>query len=115
MKVIIGQNIKVEVEGANHTELFENISAAQEVFGVEECGNCHNKHYRFVVRKVEKMEGKKMKEYKYYELHCPKCKARLAFGQHQEGNTLFPRRKDANDNYLPNGGWTVYKKEDDNK
>jgi hypothetical protein len=118
MKALLkcGDSVTLEVEGGNQVELFENLSSTQEVFGVDKCGACGNKQFRFAVRKVTKMEGKKAKEFKYYEFHCtsPKCRARLAFGQHQEGGTLFPRRKDG-EKYLPNNGWTVYQKEDSDK
>ncbi len=112
MKALLkcGDTVTIEVEGGNQVDLFENLAISQEVFGVSKCGACKSKDFRFAVRKVSKMEGKKAKEFKYFELHCtnPNCRARLAFGQHQEGSTLFPRRKSEDGEYLPNGGWTVY-------
>jgi len=110
MKATFGNEIKVEVEGGTQIELFENIATAQEIFGITECGACHSKEIRFVVRKVTKQEKNKTKEYRYHELHCQKCRARLAFGLHQEGSTMFPKRKDETGNYLPNNGWSKYEK-----
>ncbi len=108
-----GAGVSLEVEGGNQKELFENIAAVSEVFGVQECGACHDKNFKFVVRNVDKEEKGKTKSYRYYEYHCtnPKCRAKLAFGSHQEGSTLFPKRKDDEGKWLPNNGWTIYVKE----
>ena len=100
-----------KLNGGNHKDLFEQIAEVQEVFECEtRCGCCAGMDrdggtygIRFRVRRVQK--------YVYYELHCqnPYCRARFAFGQNQEGGTLFPKRRDAEGNYLSNRGWTVYK------
>ena len=37
------------------------------------------------------------------------CGAVLGFGQHKKGGTLFPKRKDADGNWLENRGWYKYK------
>jgi hypothetical protein len=59
------------------------------------------------VRHAESRDGK---ECDYFELQCANldCGARLCFGQHQVGNTLFAKRKDGEGNPLPNRGWNVY-------
>lgn len=105
----------VEGSGDTHTEIWEQLAKLQEVFGQDKCGKCGSEATQFVVREVA--DGKKM--YKYYELHCQKCRARLSFGQHNEGGTLFPKRKDDSegtvtgtaDAYLPDGGWLKWDKE----
>ena len=33
------------------------------------------------------------------------CGAKLAFGANKKGGGLFPKRKDADGNWLPDGGW----------
>ena len=47
----------------------------------------------------------------YYELRCGNCGGILSFGQHKKGGTLFPKRKDDNNNYLPNKGWHKWVKD----
>jgi hypothetical protein len=51
-----------------------------------------------------------MDQGKYYELWCqnPDCRAKLGFGQHKTGDTLFPKRKDKEGNWLSDNGWVVY-------
>ena len=48
---------------------------------------------------------------KYYELRCADCGAKLAFGCNQDGQNLFPKLKDKDGNYLPNGGWVKWNRE----
>ena len=38
-------------------------------------------------------------------MRCMDCGARLAFGSHKKGGGMFPKRKDADGNYLPDRGW----------
>lgn len=92
--------------GGNMVEMFEEISALSEVFGIKKCEACGNENIRYVTRTASK--GKK--EFKFHELHCQnsKCRARLSFGQHATGNTLFPKRKDPDGVYLENNGWVKY-------
>lgn len=81
-------NVTVEAEGQK--ELFETLAAYQEVFSVAACGdkNCRNTNLRFTVRRQADNKGK---EHKYFEIRCPSCYARLSFGQHDNGQTLFPK------------------------
>lgn len=100
----------IKVEGANQKEAFRNLASAQEVFdGDDACGCCGNKDVRFRVRTVTK--GKQI--FDYYELTCPKCYARLAYGQSQDTVSLFPKRKDENGEWLPNHGWSKYQPKED--
>ncbi len=86
-----------ELEGAGQKEVFERLSEIQEIFGEEKCGACKGESLRYAVRVID--------DNKYFELHCTTCRARLAFGQHKKGGTLFPKRKDDDGNWLPNNGW----------
>lgn len=95
-----------EVEGSrSERALFEEIAHIQEVFD-QECGKCKSTELRLVVRDAESKDGKKCK---YYEMRCknPQCNAKLAFGLHQEGNTLFPKRKNE-EGYIGDNGWTIW-------
>jgi len=98
----LNERLSFEIEGTNQKEIFEQLAALQEIFGVAKCGKCGCTDLSFVVRENE---GNK-----YYELHCDKCRARLAFGSHKTGDTLFPKKKDG-DSYLPDNGWTKWDKE----
>lgn len=95
-------NIEFEIEGSGEKELFKEIGKVQETFGNKACGACKGTDLRYVVRAVDDNE--------YYEIHCQNiaCRAKLAYGQHKKGGTLFPKRKDSDDKYLPNGGWVKW-------
>lgn len=81
-------NVTVEAEGQK--ELFETLAEYQEVFSISSCGNrsCGSEDLKFSVRI---QEDKKGKAHKYFEIRCAKCKAKLPFGQHDNGKTLFPK------------------------
>lgn len=122
----ITDKLSVEVEAEKHTEIFESLSGAQEIFSHPACGICQNQDVKFMVR-VDTDENK------YYELHCGnlQCRARLVFGSHKKGGGLYPKRKydslspseqekrvsqkahaDKHFGYLPHNGWYIYKKEE---
>tara|TARA_R100001163_G_scaffold39866_1_gene30240 strand:+ start:58 stop:387 length:330 start_codon:yes stop_codon:yes gene_type:complete len=92
--------LSVEFDCDSQKELFAQLSAYQEVFGESVCGKCGSDNLRFVVRENDGNE--------YYELRCLDCGAKLAFGVNKKGGTLFPRRKDAEGNWLPDRGWTKW-------
>jgi len=95
--------LTVEVEGDTQKSIFGELAKFQEVFEHPTCLKCNCEDVRFVVRNVDDND--------FYEIHCQnsKCRARFAFGQHKsKDGTLFPRRKDANGAYLPNGGWVKF-------
>lgn len=104
MKVFYKANEKLsfELEADGQKEIFKELATIQEIFAEESCGLCSGRNIKFVVRSVDGNE--------YYELRCgeTKCGAVLAFGQHKKGGTLFPKRKDEENNYLPNKGWHKY-------
>ena len=95
--------LAAEMEGKSQKDLFQQISSFQEVFEESKCGACECEDIRFVVRSVEDND--------FYELHCQKCKHRLAFGQHKKGDSLFPVRKDKEGKWLPKNGWTKWNPE----
>ena len=97
----VTEKLFVKVEFASTEDqksLWNQLAPLQEVFGNRVCGKCRGTELKYVVRTVD--------DNNYYELVCtsPKCRAKLSFGQHKNGTSLFPKRKDG-DNWLPNGGW----------
>ena len=93
--------ITIEVEGGTQKELFKAVADVQEVFDADaRCGDCQSADIAFRVREVD--------DNQYYELHCRNCQARLSFGQHKQGGTLFAKRVDDQKNPLPKGGWRKY-------
>ena len=105
VKYKIGDKLEFELDGAGQKELFKELAAIQEIFGEESCGLCGSKNLKFIVRNVDGND--------YFELRCHDCGAILAFGQHKKGGTLFPRRKDESNNWLPNRGWHKWQKNQD--
>jgi hypothetical protein len=88
--------------------LFVEIAQVAEILDADEkCGKCGSPDITPRVRTV--------KSFTYHELACGKCHATLSFGQNKpdKGGGLFPKRQDDNDNWLPNGGWSVYRKPGD--
>lgn len=79
-------NVTVEAEGQK--ELFETLAQYQEVFAIAKCKGCEGANLRFTVREADDKKGK---SHKYYELRCQDCFAKLPFGQHDNGQTLFPK------------------------
>jgi len=94
--------VGVELEATNQKEIFESLAMLEEIFGVNQCERCQGTSLKFVVREID---GNK-----YYETHCcnTQCRARLAFGSHKTGNTLFPKRKDDEGKWLKYGGWQIW-------
>lgn len=91
------ETLTFEVEGSGQKEVFKELALIQEVFGEKQCGICKNTDIRHVCRTVEGND--------YYELKCGSCGGILSFGQHKKGGTLFPKRKDENNEWLQNHGW----------
>ena len=92
--------ITVEFEGDTQKSIFEQIGKFQEVFEQAQCGKCGSENLRFQVRNVD--------DNLYYELKCVDCGAKLAFGVMKKGGRLFPKRKDKEGNWLPDGGWVKW-------
>jgi hypothetical protein len=104
MKVTYTANNKLsfELEAAGQKEIFKELALIQEIFSEDTCGLCKSTNLKFIVRSVEGND--------YYELRCMDCGAILSFGQHKKGGTLFPKRKDDENNWLPNNGWHKWQK-----
>ena len=89
----------IEAEG-NTTEVFEQLASFDSVFG-----NCVNKandseNIGFRHREVDGNH--------YYELYDKDTFHVLKFGKTKKDGSLFPRRKDADGNWLPDGGWAKF-------
>ena len=89
----------VEAEGSS-TEVFEQLAAFDSVFG-----NCVNKangseNIGFRHREVDGNH--------YYEMYDKDEFHVLKFGKTKKDGSLFPRRKDADGNWLDNGGWNKF-------
>lgn len=92
-----------ELQAEDTKGLFRQISEVQEVYDAESaCGLCGCTSIRYLARKVE--------DYDFYELACTNidCRATFEFGQKKKGGALFPKRKDDDGRFLPNGGWSRY-------
>ncbi len=87
MKVTVTSG-NVAVEAESQKELFETLAAYQEVFSIAKCGGCKKTNLQFSVRE---QADSKDKVHKYFELRCQDCYAKLPFGQHDNGKTLFPK------------------------
>ena len=99
----------IKASGNTPKEVFGNMASLVEVLDAADvCGKCQDAGIVPRVRTIDKDS--------YYELACtnPKCRATLSFGQTREGGLLFAKRKDKDDNWLPNDGWTVYRKPNSN-
>lgn len=103
LKYKVSEKLEVELDVTGQKEIFKELATLQEIFGESHCGMCDSDNLKFCVRNVDDND--------YYELRCNKCAAILSFGQHKKGGTLFPKRKDENNNLLPNRGWHKWKKE----
>ncbi len=91
----------VELAGESIKDIFERLSEFQEVFECDTaCGCCNSASIRFLARTVD--------EYKFYELSCRACSARLSFGQQKKGGGLFPKRKDEDGNWMLHRGWAKF-------
>lgn len=94
--------IWVEFDAATCKEAVTHLSDIQNVFEEHKCGACGGTDLRF--------RHSVNKGFNFYELHClnSNCRARLNFGQRQEDQELFPRRKDKDGAFLPNNGWVMH-------
>ena len=103
MKVVYSSQtgtFQLHMEG-NQKDIFGDLATFQEIFSHTKC-QCCDSAARFVRRVVEDND--------FYEMHCTNlnCRAKLAFGQHKKGDTLFPKLKDEDGGYIKNGGWVKW-------
>jgi hypothetical protein len=108
----------IELEQEDIKALWEQMDQVGELFDDKCCGICGNTNIFPRVRKV----GEGNRSFSYYELTCKdvKCRARLSYGQHSEGGTIFPKRHiDAEGNevdktvYPKTRGWHKWSKKGD--
>jgi|TARA_R110000765_G_scaffold121857_4_gene218218 DNA-directed RNA polymerase subunit RPC12/RpoP len=92
--------ISAEIEADTQIDLFQKLANFQEIFAENKCAKCGSDNIRFQVRNVE--------ENLYYEAKCSGCGAKLAFGVMKKGGRLFPKRKDKDGGWLPDGGWVKW-------
>ena len=92
--------VSVALEAETQRDAFQQLSDFQEIFDEVACGKCASENLRFVVRTVD--------DNQYYEIRCSDCGARLEFGSMKKGGGLFPKRKDKEGNWLPDGGWVKW-------
>jgi len=95
IRIMVGK-AWVEVDAVSAKDAIKAISPYYEVFGERQCGQCGSDDIG--------VNHRNTKGYDYYALKCYACGAQLDFGQHQEGETLFPKRK------LPSGEWDSAKR-----
>lgn len=98
--LLVNPKLRFEVEAKDQKDMFGQLAEIEEIFSEGKCRKCGKTNIKFIKRTIEDND--------YYELQCKDCYAKLAFGAHKKGNTLFPKRKDADGNWLPNGGWTIW-------
>jgi hypothetical protein len=113
MKVRLKYNsVDIEADGDTHKDVFRQLAALSEVFRGELCGNCHKDNSLLRVRKVDDPKSKGKKQFEYFERQCltKDCRHRLAYGQHNEGGSLFPKRKGDDGQLLPKNGWFTFEK-----
>ncbi len=103
VKYAVTPQLVFELEGGDQKEIFEQLFMVQDVFMNDTCKKCGGKNLQCVVRTVE--------ENKYYELRCKSCFAKLSFGSHKKGGTLFPKRKDEEGKWIGTEGWTLWNRE----
>ena len=107
----LGGKLLVEFEANDTKSLVEEIAAVQEVCEQEECTNCGNSDFKFVVRTVG--------DDKYYELKCNTCYYKLGFGIPKKGKpNLYPRRRNQKTKEAigpKKDGWHKFENERDDK
>jgi hypothetical protein len=93
--------LTVKVSADKPKALFEELSRVGELFSQRSCGCCQSDDVFPQVRTVDK--------FSYYSVKCFSCGAEFKFGQKQDNGDLFPKYKDQQGNWLPDGGWSKYK------
>jgi hypothetical protein len=95
--------ITIEAEVPDAKNAFETVAEVQELFDEQTCGACQSTDIRCDVRTAQ--------GFRFFQLKCRACSARLDFGQHQEGGTLFAKRRNEDGSAKPHNGWYVYQPE----
>ena len=88
----------IEVEAGSMVQLFEELSAMEELFRCGPCGLCKGSAIGYRTREVSGI--------KFHEAVCLGCGAAFAFGVRKGASgALFPQRRDAEGKVKLNGGW----------
>lgn len=109
----LNDKVTIVAEGTEMTDIFEQLAQATEVFNNVVA---KKKDYDGECREVYPVVRTDAEDNKYYELHSKKVwkvgdkwkPMKKAFGCNKKGGGLFPKRKDKEDNYLPDNGWMIY-------
>jgi len=123
-KIKATDDLWFDVSADSEPELFKSIARVQEVFSVKKCGKCGCKEVKFVVRAAKKKS-------KWLEVCCQdlSCRAKLVYSTTEDGNLIYPKKTwnmlseaqqkqrhaekgyaDKHGGFLPNDGWFVYQK-----
>ena len=94
----------IEVESESVVDAFKMAANYQEAFGETQCGSCQSKNLRYEHRQDKE-------QHDYYSVRCMECSCVLDLGQHKVGKTLFAKRKDKDNNWLPNKGWHKWERQ----
>ena len=93
-----------EIVAENIKDVFRQVSEIQEIFEMDTAhGDCAGDNTRLRVRHIDGFD--------FYEIHCDECGGNLALGQRRDDNGLFPKFKDQDGQWFPNGGFVVFNKE----
>jgi hypothetical protein len=95
--------LTIELEAGSVKDLFAAVAQVSEVFDADSvCGCCESPR---IIYRVRDVEGNR-----FFELYCtePDCGAVLEFGQHRQGGTLFPKRKNDQGLKLASRGWAKF-------
>ena len=99
-----GSPLSFEFEAVTTGDITDQLSKLGNVFGADNnCGMCESPEIRWVVQENTSAKG----TFTFHEKRC-QCGARLRYGVRQADGELFPRKKDQNGSYIPNGGWEKY-------
>lgn len=103
------RNVEIEIDGTSAKELFVQLAAASETFGVKACGHCQSEDLTFTARVVDGNT--------FPEMKCKDCGSKLAMGQSKDGGSIYPRvryhkqhpdvkaKKAKEGDPLPEAGW----------
>ena len=105
VEIKISPTTIIKCEAETTRELVAQVAHLSEVFQFSKCGIC-GAPVRYVTRTAQ--------SFTFYEVKCTdtrRCGAALKLGQPKANpDWLFPSRKDQNGNWLPNDGWTIFQK-----
>lgn len=79
----VNERATIQVEANTPMEMIEQIGHYVMVLSMTECGDCHSKDVH--------PEHANRKGYDFYSVRCHACGYEFSFGQHREGDTLFPK------------------------